>query len=251
MAEIKEDDRQPQQEAPPVPSQDNHYQLGNRDPKMPAVETIGQWKSKNVTDHVLMAYVMLIVGKTDVIRNLGYNAALGLEHYLSGSGSDYWIDFESMVATAPSAKRAFLREVAWAIQFAESLPVGSHDICSKATEEQAIAMNESRNWFFAVAGYSSWGMGRVVVRSGPKGRERERNYELDFEYKMYDGYDWHEHKSADIGFVLNIKDKWMGEFHLQGLAREFISRGIIKRKFKWVKGGQIPGNQLASIPTRG
>ena len=51
--------------------------------------------------------------------------------------------------------------------------------------------------------------------------------------------------------ILDVKDEWMGEFHLQGLASEFISRGIIKRKFRWVKGGPIPGTQFASIPARG
>jgi hypothetical protein len=41
-----------------------------------------------------------------------------------------------------------------------------------------------------------------------------------------------------------VTDKFMGEFHRQGLAQEFECFGSFKRKFSWKKGDAIPPGQM-------
>ena len=43
---------------------------------------------------------------------------------------------------------------------------------------------------------------------------------------------------------IKITDKFMGEFHRQGLAREFDCRGSFQRHLTWAKGTAIPQPQL-------
>jgi hypothetical protein len=41
-----------------------------------------------------------------------------------------------------------------------------------------------------------------------------------------------------------VTDAFMGEFHRQGLAKEFDCYGSFKRHFSWKKGQAIPAQQL-------
>ncbi|HET9953359.1 MAG TPA: hypothetical protein VFQ61_02585, partial [Polyangiaceae bacterium] len=98
---------------------------------------------------------------------------------------------------------------------------------------------ENRNWFFAIGGYTTWGKGVAkVTDSGGV-----LNYELDFEYKFYDRYNWDAGKSVTFAHI-TVTDKFMGEFHRQGLAREFDCIGSFRRKFTWKKGERIPQSQI-------
>jgi hypothetical protein len=68
-------------------------------------------------------------------------------------------------------------------------------------------------------------------------------YELDFEYKFFDRYNRDAGKSITFAGI-TVTDKFMGEFHRQGLAQEFDCRGSFKRHFTWKKGGKISEQQL-------
>ena len=67
----------------------------------------------------------------------------------------------------------------------------------------------------------------TVVAAG-----KSRNCHLEMEYKFYDRYNWDGGKSVTIGGV-EITDEAMGEFHLQGMAREYDEIGSFKRVFDW------------------
>jgi hypothetical protein len=84
-----------------------------------------------------------------------------------------------------------------------------------------------------------------MVKAGPGGPE----YELDFEYKFYDRYNWDRGKSVEFAGI-TVTDESMGEFHRQGLAREFDCRGSFSRRFTWKKGAPIPPHQLAVAGAR-
>ena len=60
----------------------------------------------------------------------------------------------------------------------------------------------------------------------------KRKYRLDYEYKVVDRYNWDVGKQVRI-FGVTITDKFMGEFHRQGLAREFDMEGSIKVTIEW------------------
>jgi len=81
--------------------------------------------------------------------------------------------------------------------------------------------------------------GRAVV----SGDAVHRTFSVDFEYKFYDRYNWDGGKSVTIHGI-TITDAFMGEFHRQGLAKEYDCYGSFKRSFSWKKGDPIPQAQL-------
>ena len=107
--------------------------------------------------------------------------------------------------------------------------------------------SENPNWFFAVGGYSVWGKGRVTVTAAPDAAR----YDLAFTYRLCDRYNWDTGKSVKI-LGVTVTDTFMGEFHREGLAREYDYYGTALRRFQWKKGEAIPGVQLATpIPAPG
>lgn len=59
-----------------------------------------------------------------------------------------------------------------------------------------------------------------------------RHYAVDFDYCFYDRYNWDGKKAVTIlGTV--VTDEFMGEFHRQGLAREFDCYGSLHRRLEW------------------
>jgi hypothetical protein len=116
---------------------------------------------------------------------------------------------------------------------------GTNPVTSKNVEVGCNTQRESQNWFFAIGGYSSWGKGVATVADGPTGR----SYQVDFEYKFYDRYNWDAGKSVTFAGV-TVTDKFMGEFHRQGIAKEYDCNGSFKRRFTWTKGQRIAQAQL-------
>ena len=78
------------------------------------------------------------------------------------------------------------------------------------------------------------GIGQAKVLQNAQG---QRSYELDFTHKL---------KSVTL-FGIKITDQFMGEFHRQGLAREFDCVGAVRRRFSWRQGEDI-SNALMSTP---
>jgi hypothetical protein len=159
-----------------------------------------------------------------------------MSHYLGNSGRTYTINLEGMVHSSPSAGELLKREISLAMNFVQGLQVGTHYITSGKVANGAEngAYNnrsESRNWFFAVAGYSAWGKGRATVTDRQNG---PREYTLEFEYKFYDDYNWDGGKGVMIPvFDIPIDDEILGDFHRGGMAREFTMLGSIKRRINW------------------
>jgi hypothetical protein len=170
---------------------------------------------------------------------IGDDAAAHMLHYLQNSGADYQIDLAGMVEDVPSAKRRYEREVAQAQSFIEKLAAGTHDITSLHTEVGYNRKDENKNWFYAIGGYHTWGRGTVVVEDSGG----QRSYRMQYEYKFYDRYNWDGGKQVKIGDIV-ITDHFMGEFHRQGIAREFNCFGSFKRQLKWLQGEPIASQQL-------
>jgi hypothetical protein len=222
---------------------DRNFRLGIGDP--PITPDIGSGAFNSVpTDVSMWALKQTIVeilpprGGAAVVF-IGDDAAMHMKHYMDASGSRLTIDLEDMVSSGPTATERFKNEVRQAQLFVEKLPVGSHVFTSLTAESAYNYKHEGKNWYFAVGGYSTWGSGRATVRNGATGKE----YEVQFEYKFYDRYNWDKGKSVSIAGI-EISDKFMGEFHRQGLAREFDMNGSMTRHLRWKQGDKIPDAQF-------
>lgn len=211
-----------------------HYELGTADPPLGPNPGSGTWNSRPATASYVALKAAILTYLVDAAIVIGANAAKHMAHYLGNSGSTCDLNLDAMIREVPSAKQALLAEIGQAQDFIEMLPVGKHNFTSRSAEGGYNGKDESWNWYFATGGYVSWGKGVAVVSQGAKGRE----YSMDFEYKVFDRYNWDKGKSVTI-FKITITDEFMGEFHRQGLAREFDCVGSIKRRLSWQHGETI------------
>lgn len=163
------------------------------------------------------------------------DAAKHLWHYFSNSGLDYEIRLQGLIDDVPSAKDLYNRELASAQAFVEGLSPGKHEITSQAVRDGQVTDSESKNWFLAVGDYQAWGKGIATVCKGSKASPE---FVLEFEYKFYDPYDWHE--NLGVAFTLpggyELSDERMRKFHLMGYAKEFLMIGSVKKTVKWNTG---------------
>lgn len=219
-----------------------HYRTGTVDPPTPADRGAGPWRSKPVTAKTVAQYALLdaAVGLPTMVYP-GVNATRHLRHYLNNSGQTYTIDLEDMIRCVPSAKRAMVAEFRQAQRFLQGMPVGRHLFTSSNTESSYNEESENPEWYFAIGGYSYWGKGEATITPSQNGRR----YEVDFTYCFRDRYNWDGGKAVVIGGVL-VTDKFMGEFHRQGLAREFDCVGSVRRAITWDGDATFPPNNLFS-----
>jgi hypothetical protein len=59
----------------------------------------------------------------------------------------------------------------------------------------------------------------------------------------YPPFDWDAGKSVTFAGI-TVTDVFMGEFHRQGIAKEFDCFGSFKRRFTWKKGAPLSPQQL-------
>ena len=124
--------------------------------------------------------------------------------------------------------------------FLQTLPVGRHQFTSIFGEPGYNLREENADWFFAIGGYTRWGKGEAVISIDPT--LNLRHYEVDFEYRVFDRYNWDGGKAVTIaGHV--ITDEFMGEFQRQGLAREYDCYGSVHRKLVWNGDFGAPGKE--------
>jgi hypothetical protein len=223
----------------PPPQMTATYVVGRGDPPLAPDPGAGRWNSSPKQASYVALGASIVAALPVAYGVIGDDAAAHLTHYFGNLGSRYTIDLEGMVREVASAKTVFENEVAEARELVETLPPGRHDIASRQTQDGYNLEDENRNWYFAIGGYHAWGSGSALVTDVGG----ERHFELDFEYKFHDRYNWDNGKAVTIAGI-TITDKFMGEFHRQGLAQEFDCVGSFRRKFNWKRGTGIPAEQL-------
>lgn len=206
------------------------YKIGTGNPKLPDSKGAGIWNSKPATTKMLALKNAMQEYMPFAHALVGDDAAKHLTHYLENSGKALKIDFQGMLNENASAEESHQDEVDKVKKFARTLPVGTHNITTDTVQplRNGFKPNESKNWFYAVGAYYVWIKGVVKIEQDKSGRRR---YRLDYEYNFADRYDWHDFQI--ILFNIKIKDKDMGEFHLQGIAQEFKMHGSIKASIEW------------------
>lgn len=211
------------------------YQLGTQDPAYVADKGAGGFKSAPTQATYAALASGIVAGLPVAYFYVGDDATKHLWHYFLCSGGEYTVDLEGMVSEVAEAAELYEREVWLAKRFVEELPPGRHDIVAQQTREGYNREPQNRNWYYALGGYHAWGRGSAVVEE----LGGQRRCSLDFEFKVRDRYNWDNGKYVDIGDY-RVTDKFMGEFHRQGLGREFDCVGSFSRKFTWRAGTQIP-----------
>lgn len=224
------------------------YQLGTGDPRITPDAGAGAWGGTRASADVYAKYTALTtaLGTSPIVRALspavgasraaiilaiGDDAVAHMDHYLDNGGADFRTDLEGMIREVPSATEVYESELGAALSFVQTLGPGTYDIASTRASGGYNRKSESKNWFFAVGGYSAWGKGRATVRDAGDGR---RDFALDFEFSMYDRYNWDTGKQVTLPYVnIVITDHFMGEFHRAGLAREYDVRASIRRSIRW------------------
>lgn len=229
----------------PVIPKSRDYKIGVDDPSISPDRGAGVWGSVSTTMTTATMKEAIIQALPAAYVYIGDDAVKHLKHYFGNTGTNLTIDLAGMVNEVPSAKKLYELEVAQAKLFVEQLPVGNHNITSTRAQGGYNEKHESKNWYFAVGGYSVWGKGAAVVSDGTAGRE----YKLDFEYKFFDRYNWDTGKHVEIKIPLKdepieISDIFMGDFHRQRLAKEYNEIGSFKRNFNWKQGEPIAAEQV-------
>ncbi|HEY3225743.1 MAG TPA: hypothetical protein VGK61_01950, partial [Planctomycetota bacterium] len=190
------------------------YIVGNTDPPVARDPGAGVWNSEPRTLEMILkkAAILDILPSAAIV--VGDDAAKHMLHYMRNVGTDYTIDLEDMLDDVPAARANYNLELEEAKRFVETLAPGVHEIAStRITPHLYNTKAESYNWYFAIGGYSAWGKGLATV--DPSG-----SYQLNFEYKFFDRYNWDGGKKVTL-FGIEITDEFMARFHREGLAMEF------------------------------
>ena len=223
----------------PLPYEDEYYMIGTEDPFAISDPGAGAWNSKPKTySAIAMVSSIKLALLQGSALGIGFEAVQHLRHYFFNTGLDYRINLEGMIRNVPSAQSLFTDVWHLAAAFVGDLPVGRYDFTMRRRQEGYNGKAENLNWYLAIGGYSSWGKGRVHVEQFGG----QRRYDLDLEYRFFDRYNWDKDKSVDLGPV-TINDEFMGEFHKQGLAKEFNCWGSLKRRFAWT-GSRRPSRDF-------
>ena len=221
---------------PPIPAPGPHphhysdlnYKIGTGDPVVTPDAGAGAWnsKQKTFTTRVKAATIQGILNGTSVYP--GPNATRHLRHYFDNNGLPLTVNLDDMVRNVPSAGKAMVAEFRQVQAFLSRLPPGRYDFTSQQAEGGYDGKGENADWYFATGGYSYWGKGRAQITNV----HGQKHYDVEFVYKFYDRYNWDFGKETTIG-PITISDDFMGEFHREGLAKEYDCFGSINRRLSW------------------
>ena len=235
--------------SPPAftPPSDPDFKVGTDDPPTSPDAGAGAWNSESYEVTTLAAYAAInhpafLAG---AVAFIGDDAVTHLRHYMGNTGRPLNVDVAGMVNEVPSGKTLFETVVALIKAYIEKFPAGAYNMTSKHTWGGYNRQSESKNWYFAVGGYSVWIRGRATVTGAGAGK----SYVFEGRYKFYDRYNWDGGKSVTIAGI-RITDEQMGEFHREGLAKEYDEVGDCGVRAEWRHGEAIPPGQLRPAGSR-
>ncbi len=228
----------------PVQVDDPYYKIGTDDPPLGHDVGAGAWNSKSwefSTVAKKVAIEELLGTPTNIYP--GPNATKHMKHYFANHGRSLTIDLEDMISSVPRAQTALVDEFRQAQRFIQKLPPGTHNFTSKSGETAYNRKEANADWFFAIGGYTYWGKG--IANITMVGAQKQ--YSVTFFFKFYDRYNWDGNKSVTIGGI-TVTDEFMGEFHRQGLAREYDCFGSVRRPVAWTGDVAVPPDEKIISP---
>lgn len=228
---------------PPVPP-------APRDPPKPAGDGAGAYASKKPTllDRLQHKTYRAMVSAAD---GLGLdNAARDLDHYLDNIGTDLTISPDQIMSDIPEFKEAVraLAETYAKRAFKNSKKSLTGSMFQSPWTSFYATKALSKDWFFALGGFSYSVAGSVNVRKV----NGKYTTELKWRVYIFDRYNWDTGKGVTIG-PFTFTDEELGRMHLVGLAKEYVVRGQSTfRVEKWT-GGKLsaPNLRLADYEFNG
>lgn len=195
-----------------------------RDPQIESRPGAGEWNSetKSFENRIVAKSALKFFATEQARQQWGDEAATALHHYFENNGRDLRLDVSKLIQDVSSVKEKF----ELSRQLAKDLSLGLSDGIYLFTSEQAgtglITKEDSENWYLAVAGYCFWIKGKIVIADGKTN--------ITSEFTIWDRYDWDPGVQVQIdtpiGPIVVDQDR-IGEFHRQGLAKEFNFFGSI------------------------
>ena len=144
-----------------------NFITGSTDPTIHPDAGAGAWNIESRSFDTTAFELLFFQYSAEAYVVIGADATKHMAHYFGNSGKDYTIDLEGMVSDVPSAKLLYEREQGLAQAYVETLPVGTHTFTSGGAVNGYNRQSESRNWFFAIGGYSVWSKGTATVALTP------------------------------------------------------------------------------------
>ena len=235
---------------PPTQPGDDKYIIGTAAPHLPSDAGSGPWRQTWPRPHTMLMAIeirkgLYVPAAYATAYVTGWNAIYAMRHYFNNTGTDFTFDIDNLLKSSAYAKRRLTIEINQARKFCERLPPGRFNITSKKIDHDYVTKSDSQDWYFALSGYQVWGKGTVQVTKGPDGK---RKFDLTFEHKIHDPYNWNQGMSAEIAGI-TVTDDWVGQFHREGLAREFRQYGTAHRRVTWTEGEKLDPAQVHA-PTR-
>jgi len=229
------------------------------DPNYKADKGAGIWKSKKFDLNLFLIKKAMSNLSHVASGQIGNDAANHLRHYLNNSGKDYQINMKSLLKVRYFAN-LIETELSLLQEYVNSLKLGIHHFTSRSVELNNIHPGESKNWYFAMAGFLFWSKGHAIVRE----ENGKKAIFLEYEIKVRDRYNWDGMKSIHytltnyydmvknlastfgldeskgVKFLpkhqLNniiVKDTLLGELHLHGFAKEYNLVGSHYATLQW------------------
>ncbi len=204
------------------------YVEGHDQPTMPDIGNgAGPYGQHEPTEQMILCKNMITTGLSLPMASekYGEDAVRHLSHYFENTGTNLDVNMISLLESSKAAKEHFEFELSEAKRLAEVLSPGKYDIVSKSVTGISVTASDSPNWYRAVGSYYGWGQAEVTVSENEHGTTK---YEINFTYHLFDAYNW---EPGDTEFIhlpflpCKITGTTMGEFHRQGLAREFLMTG--------------------------
>jgi len=186
------------------------------------------------------------IASQPLVRLVVPDAARHMRHYLGNTGKALEVRVGKMVNQSQKAKRHFYKELNDAMAFVEE-----NVECGKTEPIVGTwtggGTDDSRNWFYAVGGYSACGSG-TVTNLGNRGTGKCK-YKLEFTFHFDDRYNWDTGKGVNI-LGIRISDESLGRLHRVGIAKEFDMTGSTSKTVTWEKGQRFDEEGSLRPPSR-
>jgi hypothetical protein len=239
----------PSAPTPFVPPANPEFGVGTNDPVLRHDAGAGPWNSK--PKEISMYFMhdgmsdLRFISAASI--SIGSDAAANLQHYLMNSGRPHEVNLAAMINDVPTARRVYSELARRIAKYIENFPAGSWNVTSKIACNGYNNKPESRNWYYAVGGYTAWIKAWVRIT----GSGSNRVFDFDGQYKFYDRYNWDKGSEVTmVGEHITISDEFMGEFQRQGFAREYDNFGTCPVRFLWTPGANLLPDDLKPVTSR-